>query len=153
MSKSRLWAGITLLSLIVVLFAGCAGHPKGLDGPRQLTDSEKGKAIEIALGTPEAQRQLETKPHYTTEINWLAVTWNGSKWSAYYHVNSEWETDPTLKNVPDSAVFYPYAHHQSPVERSAFQSCRVFYGVFSDFFCAFYSSFSWQGAYLSLSSP
>lgn len=118
MSKSRLLFGTTLLILIIVLFTGCAGHPKGLDSPRQLTDDEKGRVIEIALGTPEAQRQLETKAHYTAEINWLAVTWNGSEWSAYYHIDAEWETDPNLNNVPDSAVFYPYVliHFLEPAE-------------------------------------
>ena len=108
MSKQRLWIVIPLISLIIVLFTGCAGHPKGLHAPRQLTDDEKAKVIEIAFSTPEIQRQVETKAHYTTEINWLAVTWNGSQWSAYYHIDSNWENDPNLNNVPDSAVYYPY---------------------------------------------
>ena len=108
MVKSKWLTGIALLSLISLLFIGCASHPKGLDNPRQLTDAEKNRVIEIAFTAPEVQKQLATSAHYTAEIDWLAVTWNGSEWSAYYHIDSEWETDLNLKNVPDSAVFYPY---------------------------------------------
>jgi len=115
-SKLKLLAGIMILSLINIILVGCAGHPGGLNRPRQLTDDEKAEVIEIALNTPEVQQKLETKSHYTTEINWLAVTWNGSKWSAYYHVDSNWENDPNLKNVPGSAAFYPYVliHFMEP---------------------------------------
>jgi len=98
----------SLLSILLVGLVGCAGHPKGLDAPRHLTSDENARAIEIALNVPEVQQQLKTTPYDTAEINWLAVTWNGSKWSAYYHIDAEWETDPNLNNVPDSAVFYPY---------------------------------------------
>jgi len=96
-----------LLSVISLLLIGCAGHPPGLDSPRQLTDAEKTRAIEIALGTPEAQRQLASETEYSTEADWLAVVWSGSRWSAYYQIDAEWETDPNLEIVPDSAVFYP----------------------------------------------
>ena len=116
MSNCRWSIGITLLSVISLLFIGCAGHPKGLDKPRDLTDAEKATIVEIALSTPEAQIQLETKAPYTTEVNWLAVTWDGQNWSAYYHVDSNWENDPNLGNIPESAVFYPYVliHFMEP---------------------------------------
>ena len=108
MTKSRWFIGIALLSIISLFFLSCSGHLEGFNSPRQLTDDEKGKVIEVALATPEVQKQLESKAHYNTEVNWLAITWSGSKWSAYYHIDSEWETDPNLKNVPDSAFFFPY---------------------------------------------
>jgi len=116
MSTSKWLIIIMLFSLLNILFIGCAGHPKGLDAPRQLTDDEKGRVIEIALNTPEVQKQMETKAHYTAEVNWLAVVWDGSQWSAYYHIDAEWETDPNLINVPDSAIFYPYVliHFMEP---------------------------------------
>ncbi|UCG54569.1 MAG: hypothetical protein JSV32_08350 [Dehalococcoidia bacterium] len=107
---------IKLLTIIVLLFVGCARHPEGLDKPRYLTEDEKGRVIEIAFNTPAVQRQLETKAQYTTEINWLAITWNGSEWSAYYHIDAEWETAPNPNVVPDFALFYPYAliHFMEP---------------------------------------
>lgn len=108
MVNVRWSTGITLLTVASLLLSGCAVHPKGLDKPRDLTDAENAGVVEIALSTPEAQRQLESKAPYTTEVNWLAVIWSGSEWSAYYHINAEWKTDPNLSNVPDSAVFYPY---------------------------------------------
>ena len=107
MLKLKLLSGIVILSLIHIILVGCAGHPGGLNRPRQLTDDEKAEVIEIALNTPEVQEKLETRVHYTTEINWLAITWNGSKWSAYYHIDSNWENDPNLKNVPEYAAFCP----------------------------------------------
>ena len=97
----------SLLSILLVGLVGCTGHPKGLDAPRQLTSDENARVIGTALNTPEVQQQLETTPYDTAEINWLAVTWNGSRWSAYYHIDTEWETDPNLNNIPDSAVFTP----------------------------------------------
>ena len=108
MKKYKLLIVTLLLSAISSLLFSCAGHPKGLDEPKQLTDYEKNRTFEIALNTPEVQRQLQKEAHYTTELDWLAVIWNGSEWSAYYHINEEWEIDPNLSNVPDSAVFYPY---------------------------------------------
>ena len=49
MSKQRLWIVIPLISLIIVLFTGCAGHPKGLNAPRQLTDAEKDRDYLLML--------------------------------------------------------------------------------------------------------
>jgi len=104
--RSRLWLAISLL-VIVALLAGCAGHPEGMESPRRLTDNEKDKVVEIALNTPEALRQLETESKYKTEVDWIAIVWNNSQCSAWWHIDYEWETDENLKNVPESAVFYP----------------------------------------------
>ena len=116
MANTKWLARVTLLTVASLLLSGCAAHPKGLDRPRDLTDDEKATVIEIALSTPEAQSQLETKAPYTTEVNWLAITWDGSNWSAYYHIDSNWENDPNLGNIPESAVFYPYVliHFMEP---------------------------------------
>jgi len=108
MAKVMWLTGITLLTVASLLLSGCAGHPKGLDKPRYLTDDEKDTVVKIALGTPQGQKQLETASPYTTAVNWLAVIWDGPNWSAYYHVDSNWENDPNLNNVPASAVYYPY---------------------------------------------
>jgi len=109
-SKTRkgLWAIATLLVILVPLVSGCAGHPKGWKSPRELTDIEKDRVVEIALNTPEALRQLETEnKHKTTEVDWLAIVWDNSRWSAYWHIRSEWETDPNYELVSEAAVFYP----------------------------------------------
>jgi heat shock protein HslJ len=99
---------VSLLVILILLISGCAGHPEGLKNPRELTDIEKDRVVEIALNTPEALRQLETENKYkTTEIDWLAIAWSNSQWSAYSHIDSEWETDPNLELVPESAAFYP----------------------------------------------
>ena len=98
----------SLLLILVLLVSGCAGHPEGWKNPRELTDSEKDRVVEIALNTPEALRQLETENKYKTEeVDWLAIVWSNSQWSAYLHIDSEWETDPNLELVPESAAFYP----------------------------------------------
>ncbi len=52
------WKSDTKMGLLV---SGCAGHPEGLKNPRELTDTEKDRVVEIALNTPEALRQLETE--------------------------------------------------------------------------------------------
>ena len=106
--KKRLWLVASLLVIVALLVGGCAGHPEGMKSPRRLTDNEEDKVVEIALNTPEALRQLETENKYKTEeVDWLAIVWDNSRWSAYWHIRSEWETDPNLELVPESAVFYP----------------------------------------------
>ena len=87
MLKSKRFILIAVMSIITTLLISCTGHPNGLDNPRQLTEAEKAKAIEVAFSTSEVQKQLETKAHYTAEIHWVAITWSGSKWSAYYHID------------------------------------------------------------------
>lgn len=51
----------SLLVIPVLLVSGCAGHPEGLKKPRELTDIEKDRVVEIGLNTPEALRQLDTE--------------------------------------------------------------------------------------------
>jgi len=98
----------SLLVILILLVSGCAGHPEGLKKPRELTDVEKDRVVEIAFNTPEALRQLEAENKYkTTEVDWLAIVWSDSEWSSYLHIDSEWETDPNLELVPESALFYP----------------------------------------------
>jgi|GEM_PF-4055913 len=108
MANARLLIGVTLLTATTLFLNGCAGHPKGLDKPVNLTEDEKATLVEIALSTPEAQSQLETGAAYTTAVNWLAITWDGANWTAYYHIDADWANDPNLGNIPESAEFYPY---------------------------------------------
>ena len=108
MYKVKFLFGITILSIAGVLLAGCGGPPEGLDSPRDLTDEERKTVIEVALNTPEAQKWLEQGIQYTTDMNWLAIVWDGKQWTGYYHIDTQWQTDPNLKNVPEAAVFYPY---------------------------------------------
>jgi len=106
--REKTWLVVSLLVIVALLVGGCAGHPEGLKNPRELTNSEKDKIVEIALNTPEALRQLETENKYKiTDVDWLAIVWDNSQWSSYLHIDSEWETDPNLKLVPESAAFYP----------------------------------------------
>jgi len=78
-----------------------------LKKPRELTDIEKDRVVEIGLNTPEALRQLETENKYKMEeVDWLAIVWSNSEWSAYWHIDSEWETDPNLELVPGSPAYH-----------------------------------------------
>ena len=69
----RLWFVVSLLGVVAFLLGGCAGHPEGLKNPRELTDSEKDRVIEIALNTPEALRQLEKESTYRASLLWVAI--------------------------------------------------------------------------------
>lgn len=109
-SKTRkvLWVIATSLVILVIFVSGCAGHPKGWRNPRELTDGEKDKIVKIALNTTEALKQLETKNQYIMEeVDWFAIVWDNSQWSAYWRIRSEWETDPNFELVSESAAFYP----------------------------------------------
>ena len=108
-SKTRkgLWVIATSLVILVLLANGCAGHSRGWKEPRELTEVEKDRVVEIALNTPEALRKLETESKYETEVGWLAIVWNNSEWSALYHMDYKWEEDPNFQLLPESAVFYP----------------------------------------------
>jgi len=96
-----------ILSLAVFLVAGCAGHPEGMKSPRELTDSEKDRVIEMALNTREASEWLKKENIYKTELEWIATVWENSEISGFWQIAYDWEADANLKNVPESAIFYP----------------------------------------------
>jgi len=85
--------------------------PEGMESPRELTDSEKAKVIEIALNDPEVSEWLEKESEYRIRISsWHAIVWKSSgdgysEWRTfpYYDV----ETNPNYKLVPESARWYP----------------------------------------------
>ena len=81
----KFWVVASLMVAVAVLAGGCTGHPEGIKSLRWLTDAEKDRVVEIALGTPEASRQLEKESQYETSLSWIAIVWNGSG-----HEYSEW---------------------------------------------------------------
>ncbi|MHA2067627.1 MAG: hypothetical protein ACXABY_24960 [Candidatus Thorarchaeota archaeon] len=53
-------------------------------------------------------KQLETNKQYKmSEVDWIAIVWDNSQWSAYWRMRPEWQTDPNYNLVPESALFYP----------------------------------------------
>ena len=88
-----------------------AEPPKGMESPRELTDEEKMKVVEIALNSPRALEWLEQESEYRIRgPDWYAIVWKSSgggwsQWQAfpYYDV----ETDTNRQLVPESAAWYP----------------------------------------------
>ena len=70
--------------------------PEGMESPRELTDSEKAKVIEIALNDPEVSEWLEKESESKIRgPGWYAIIWRNQEiieWRAfsYYDV----ETNP-----------------------------------------------------------
>jgi len=105
---TKLWGKLLLPIVLLILLSGCTGYPKGWQSPRELTNNEKDRIVEIALNTPEVLKQLETNKEYKTrDVDWIAIVWDNSQWSAYWRIRPEWETDPNYNLVSESAVFYP----------------------------------------------
>ena len=105
---TKLWGKLLLPIILLILVNGCVGQSKGWESPRELTNNEKDRIVEIALNTPEVLKQLETNKEYKTrDVDWIAIVWDNSQWSAYWRIRPEWETDPNYNLVPKSAVFYP----------------------------------------------
>ena len=98
----RLWLGVSLFVIMALLVGGCAGHPEGMKRLRWLTDTEKAKVVEIALNTPEALRQLEKESTYKTELSWIAIVWENSKYSEYWGLDYEWVDEEILPPLPDN---------------------------------------------------
>ena len=75
-----------------------AEPPKGMESPRELTDEEKMKVVEIALNSPRVSKWLEEENEYRIRgPDWYAIVWksSGGGWSQwqlfpYYDV----ETNP-----------------------------------------------------------
>jgi len=105
--RRRLSLVTTLLVVIVLLAAGCAGHPKGMKSIRWLTDAEKEKVIEIALNTPEALQAREACGSYKTRLGWVWIKWHGHATGLFgldydYEQSEEWISE----HVPKSAELY-----------------------------------------------
>jgi hypothetical protein len=104
--RRTLWLVVILLLVVVLPMAGCAGHPKGMKSLRWLTDAEKEKVIEIAMNTREALKQLEKDSHYDAKMSWIAIVWNDSEVSEWRGIAYDWEKDPNLSLVSETAEFY-----------------------------------------------
>lgn len=107
-TRAKSWEKLLLPIILIIFVSGCVGQPKGWESPRELSNSEKDRIVKIALNTPEVLKQLETNKQYkTSDVDWIAIVWDNSQWSAYWRIRPEWETDPNYNLVPESAVFYP----------------------------------------------
>ncbi|MDP2730851.1 MAG: hypothetical protein Q8O55_10275 [Dehalococcoidales bacterium] len=106
--RKRLWLTAILL-VIVVLLAGCAGHPKGMKSLRWLTDAEKEKVTEIALNTPEAVQAKNNYGTYTTSLDWVAIDWHDHAFDSF-GIDYDYQQPESQKwiseHVPKSAEFY-----------------------------------------------
>jgi len=104
----RLWLITTLLLMISFLMVGCARHPEGLKNPKELTDIEKNRVIEIALHTPEATEWLKKESKYRTTLAWVSIVWwRGEASEIRYLPFEKPETDPNYQLVPQEAAWYP----------------------------------------------
>ena len=102
----RLWQTACLLILVAVFLAsGCAGHPRGMERPRWLTDKEKEKAIEIALSTPEVVATGENYDVYTTDFSWVAIVWRARHAAEIYGFDYGM-VDSIPDSIPQSAELY-----------------------------------------------
>ena len=135
--RKRLGLVASFLVVMVLLVSGCLGqpdeppsgpsptppedaeHPKGMESPRELTDAEKAKVVEIALNTREALEWLEKESKYDTRLAWAAIVWKNSKCAEWRLIDYDWEADENLEYVPESAVFYVdvFINFGDPVER------------------------------------
>jgi hypothetical protein len=97
--KTKLWLAASLLITVAILVGGCSG------GQFRLSESEKGKVIEIALNTPEASKWLEEENEYRIgEVEWYAIE-DSVSWHLLPY--DDVETNPNYQLVPESAVWYP----------------------------------------------
>ncbi len=85
--------------------------PAGIGGwqqPRRLTDDEKAKVVEIAVGSPEASAWLQGRTDYrTAPVNWYAIVWKDGKpgeyWAPEYNI-----VDEGIPNyISPYALWYP----------------------------------------------
>ena len=124
--RKRLYLAASLLVVIALLAGGCVGHPRGMKDVRWLTEDEKNRVIEIALGTPEASGRLkEYGSQYTASLGWVAIVWGNSEYSEWrsfdydivetgvprgtVEVTPEGSTEKiVVAGVPESAELYSW---------------------------------------------
>ncbi len=80
-----------------------AEHPRDFpENLRWLTEEEKEKAVEIALGTPQAQEWAQKESQYKTAIDWIALNPNpeGEGYSGY----RKFEYEIVAEGIPRGMV-------------------------------------------------
>ncbi len=98
------WLFVAVSLLVVALLMGGCGQPTGIKSPRELTEEEKARAVEIALNTPQVLGWLEDEGEYQIAgLDWYAID-DGTWWCFDY---DGVETDPNRQLVPESARWYP----------------------------------------------
>jgi hypothetical protein len=111
---------VILIVAIVGFVTGCKHDPrtiridnagvKGFDSPKELTDSQKQRIVELILDTPEAKEQPPTESIFRVGLMWAAIVWDNSHYSYLYSFGFEnVEADPAYQTVPESAGWYPGA--------------------------------------------
>ena len=89
--------------------AGCNRQSEGLGTPRELTDSEKAKVAEIALGSPEASKWLQGRTDYRIGgVDWYAIAFKDGEagsWSVVSPDSAGVGLPPPLLSQPVS--YYP----------------------------------------------
>lgn len=95
---------VAISLLVMALLMGSCGQSKGMEGPRELTEDEKARVVDIALDTPQATRWLESEEEYQIAgLDWYAID-DGTWWCFDY---DGVETDLNRQLVPESARWYP----------------------------------------------
>jgi CBS domain-containing protein len=98
------WLFVAVSLLVVALLMGGCGQSTGVKSPRELTEEERARVVEIALNTPQVSGWLEDEGEYQIAgLDWYAID-DGTWWCFEYEGI---ETDPNRQFVPESARWYP----------------------------------------------
>jgi hypothetical protein len=120
--KRPLCLAVSLFFAVCFLSSGCArtepdpqpvpvpevlpsGYVRGMESPRWLTDAEKERVVEIALGTPQAIEAKETYGTYRIILGWVGIVWRVNHASELWGIDYEM-VDNVPDNVPQSAEYY-----------------------------------------------
>ena len=126
--RKRLSLPAMSLVVAVLLAGGCNTQstrppeeeeetPEDMEGPRwfpesdknfrRLTESEKGRVIEIALNTPEALKWREKESKYRTKVAWAAIIWENSRYSVWRSLDYGVVESGIPAHVSKESSFYP----------------------------------------------
>ena len=89
---------VAISLLVMALLMSSCGQTTGIKSPRELTEEEKVRVVEIALNTPQVSEWLDKEPEYrVVRFDWYAV-WD-SGWAML--------NDIRPATIPESAAVYP----------------------------------------------
>ncbi len=74
---------------------------------RNLSDSEKSKAIQIALNTTEAASLIQNGTPYTSTLSWVGIIWNGTNSGEVYGFDYNAVETGIPPGIPKNAIIYP----------------------------------------------